>query len=604
LCGICGAYDPSGKPPLPGGQLERMVDAINHRGPDGRGVYLEGGVALGHSRLAIIDLSTGDQPMFSPDGNLVVVFNGEIYNYRELKKKLIGRGMEFNSNSDTEVILQLYAHGGLDALPELNGIFAFALWDQREERLVLARDRMGIKPLYYSVLPSGKVIFGSEVKSLLASGEISAEVDHLALWDLFSFQNVFGKRTLYKGVELLEPGRALVIDRRCLASHVFHRLKFEEGVDHGSEYYREALTETFRQAVVRQLVSDVPVGGYLSGGMDSGSICAVAARELRPFHTFTCGFDTSEVSEFEAAFDERVAAEELARLLGTQHHECHLYPDAMSKIMPTLVWHLEEPRVGISYQVYYTAAMIKKFVTVVLAGVGGDELFAGYPWRYEPASRLDDPAEFADHYYRTWVRFLDEEGKKRFFSPEVVARVSGYSSRDSFDAVMDDCPAELPLNKALYFDLKTFLAGLLSVEDKLSMAHAVESRVPFLDNELVDLALKIPPHHKLRDGKAKLILKEAMGSLMPSSVLKRAKQGFTPPDMSWYRGDSLGYIRQSLLSAETQTREFFAPGAVEEIIDQHLTGKFNHRFLIWTLLYFEWWHRIFIGGENPGLLSG
>lgn len=598
MCGICGLFDP-GRGPVAAERLEAMAAALGHRGPDGQGFFLEEGIGLGHTRLAIIDLVTGQQPMFSSDGRAVIVFNGEIYNYRQLRAELKAKGARFETDSDTEVILNLYQAEGLEALARLNGIFALALFDKPARRLILARDRLGIKPLYFSERPGGRLVFGSEVKALLASGEVRAEVDPAALADLLTFQNILGSKTLFAGVELLEPATALIVEEGGRRKWTYWELGFDEDRDRGLAHYRDQVRGVFDEAVKRQLVSDVPVGGYLSGGMDTGSIVAVAARHIRPFHTFTCGFDTSAVSPEELGFDERVEAERLSRLLDTRHHECHLFPGAMIQVLPRLVWHLEEPRVGISYQVYYAAALVKKYVTVVLGGVGGDEFFGGYPWRYLPIRELGDREAFARAYYRTWVRFMDDQAKADFFSPGFNRRLGGYSTWESFQAVLAGCRAEDPLNRAMAFDARTFLHGLLLVEDKLSMAHAVEARVPFLDNEMIDCALRIPARHKLNDETIKLVLKEAMAGLLPHETLYRRKQGFTPPDMSWYRGETLDYIRRTILGPEAQTRDYFRPEAVARVIEEHRLGQANHRFLIWTLLCFEWWHRLFIDGLEP-----
>ena len=337
MCGICGIYDPNPEVVLSPELLSGMVESLIHRGPDGQGMIVEGGLGLGHTRLMIIDLVTGHQPMESPDGRAVIVFNGEIYNFKELRRDLLAKGFKFNTSSDTEVILNLYRARGLESIRLLNGIFALALWDRDRKQLVLARDRLGIKPLYYSILNQNRVIFGSEVKAILASGEVGPEVNHQALWDLFTFQNILGSKTLFSGVELLEPASLLVIDQDGHRKERYWQLSFDESNDKDIDYYRERLWYTFNQAVERQLVSDVPVGGYLSGGMDSGSVVATAARHIRPLHTFTCGFDISNVSQQETLFDERVKAEKLSQLLDTQHHECFLFPGAMQEVVDKLV---------------------------------------------------------------------------------------------------------------------------------------------------------------------------------------------------------------------------------------------------------------------------
>jgi len=364
------------------------------------------------------------------------------------------------------------------------------------------------------------------------------------------------------------------------------------------------LRERFEAAVNRQLMSDVPLGSYLSGGMDTGSISAVAARKIPGIHSFTCGFKLpAGVSEMERFFDERDESERLARLLGTVHHELELGPEAMQPVLPAVVWHLDEPRVGISYQVYHTAEMIGRHVKVVLSGVGGDELFAGYPWRYEPVLNLNGD-DFDQAYYRLWIRFLTDEQKRELFTDELNNSLAGFSTFDSFRAAARGAEGADPLHRALYFDFKTFLNGLLLVDDKLSMAHSVEARVPFLDNELVDYVTRIPAEFKLRPHESKIVLREAMRGLLPDETIFRRKQGFTPPDQSWYKQSAMGYISDLILSPRAIERGYFQPAYLGKILDDHLNDRRNNRFLIWSLMCFEWWNRLFVDRDplpEPGM---
>jgi asparagine synthase (glutamine-hydrolysing) len=312
-------------------------------------------------------------------------------------------------------------------------------------------------------------------------------------------------------------------------------------------------------------------------------------------HTFTCGFDMPEgAKEQELDFDERPESRVLAELLRTRHHERVLGSEAMAPALPRVVWRLDEPRVGISYQVLYTAEMISRFVTVVLSGVGGDELFAGYPWRYEKALGLDNEA-FERAYYEAWIRFITDDDKKKFFSPRVIRETGDFSTFDSFRNVMRRAGTVEPLNRALYFDFKTFMNGLLLVDDKLSMAYSIEARVPFLDNELVDYVRRMPPEYKLRSRDGKIVLRQAMRGLLPDETLQRKKQGFTPPDQTRYKQENLRrYIRDLILGPRARARDYFQPAYLETILDQHLNDKENHRFLIWSLMCFEWWNRLFV----------
>jgi len=314
-------------------------------------------------------------------------------------------------------------------------------------------------------------------------------------------------------------------------------------------------------------------------------------------HTFTCGFELPEKpSPLEEFFDESHESQQLASILGTVHHKLKLGPEAMIPALPPVVWHLDEPRVGISYPVHYTSRMIRDHVKVVLSGVGGDELFAGYPWRYEPTLQWEDKF-FRQQYYRMWVRFLDDDDKQNLFTTEVNRALKGFSTFDTFCDVLKKAENYDILHRSLYFDFKTFLNGLLIVDDKLNMAHSVESRVPFLDNDLVDYVSRIPACFKLQPGKSKLVLREAMRGLLPDETIQRRKQGFTPPDQTWYRKEFLAYIRELILSRRAIDRGYFQGQALERILDDHLQNRQNRRFLIWSLMCFEWWNRLFVDGE-------
>lgn len=565
--------------------------------------------ALGHARLSIIDLSqSAAQPMAR--GKHWLTFNGEIYNYRELRSRLQAQGEDFHSQSDTEVLLSLFLRQDdlsvEKGLQQLNGMFAFALWDSENERLLLARDRYGVKPLYYSFLPNdGGFAFASEVKSLLALGADKTLNLH-ALSEHFTFQNTFADRTLLKTIHCLEPGHWAELDARTGVLKIgrYWQPEFGRATNStGKQDVAEQLLSLFERAVSSQLVGDVPIGSFLSGGMDTGAITAVASRTLPGLHTFTAGFEVSQVSAEEQLFDERFVSRELAERFGTQHHELTIGPDALLQTLMPVVWHLDDFRAGISYQAFLVSKMVRDSVTVVLSGVGGDELFAGYPWRYQPVLGFEhakSPA-FADQYYQSWVRLLSEEEKRRLFTSEVLQALGDYSSRDSFNAVWQNCQAEHPLDQALCFDMQTFLHGLLIVEDRLSMAHSVESRVPFLDNELVDFCLNLPWDAKLRPADdptqpatAKWILKQALQQLLPEDVLQRRKQGFTPPDASWYRNMNRQFIEQLLLSPVAMARGLFRPEGVREILDAHFNGQRNHRFLTWSLMCLECWHRLLL----------
>ena len=507
MCGIAGLIHLDNNPVSPA-ILQRMTDAIAHRGPDGEGHWIEGNVGLGHRRLAIIDLSpAGHQPIASVSQRYVMVYNGEVYNYRELRTELETLGYQFRSRTDSEVVLNALIAWGVKALERFNGMFGLALWDRQEQTLLLARDRYGIKPLYYS-MQGQTLAFGSEQKAILAIPEFRRSLDKEALLEYFTFQNIFTDKTLLNDVKLMPAGHYAVLDLKRKSPS----LQFTQYWDYdfrepklkaSDEEYREELDRLFKQAVNRQLVTDVELGSYLSGGMDSGSITAIAAKSYPYMKTFTCGFDLNSASGIEMGFDERSKAEYMSYHFKTEHYEMVLKAGDMERVLPKLAWHLEEPRVGQSYPNYYAAQLASKFVKVVMSGAGGDELFGGYPWRYYRAVVNDDFEQYIDKYYQFWQRLIPNDQIKQVFAP-IWDDVKHVSTRDIFRDVFKHHADNLYtpedyINHSLYFEAKTFLHGLLVVEDKLSMAHGLESRVPFLDNDLVDFAMRCPVHLKLNN---------------------------------------------------------------------------------------------------------
>jgi asparagine synthase (glutamine-hydrolysing) len=619
MCGIAGVVNLGGAPVSPV-ELRRMTDAIAHRGPDGEGQFIDGSVGLGHRRLAIIDLSpAGRQPMATEDGRYVLTYNGEIYNFQELRTQLEARGHRFHSRTDSEVLLKALAEWGEATLPKLNGMFAFALLDTRTRQLLLARDRYGIKPLYYAECGT-KILFGSEVKAIVANPAYRTRIDKDGLVEYFTFQNFFTNRTLFDGVRMLPAGSSIRIHLspvRVETPKRFWDFSFAEpSTPLRDEEYVEEVDRLFRQAVSRQLVSDVDVGAYLSGGMDSGSVTALAARELPYIKSFTCGFDLHSAAGIERGYDEREAAEFMSYLFKTEHYEMVLKAGDMERVMPKIARHIEEPRVGQSYPNYYVAQLASKFVKVVLSGTGGDEMFAGYPWRYYRAVINDDFDHYVSKYYGFWQRLLPDGAVTSMFSP-MRGQLGAVSPMDIFQGVFQAHAASLTrpedyINHSLYFEAKTFLHGLLVVEDKLSMAHSLETRVPFLDNDLVDFAMRIPSRLKLgnltevirlnenepgsktsryfqrtRDGK--LILRKVMGRYIPTEITDKEKQGFSAPDASWFKGESIDYVKQVLFGRKARIYEFLDRETVKRLVDDHLVGRENRRLLIWSLLSVEAW---------------
>jgi asparagine synthase (glutamine-hydrolysing) len=628
MCGIAGVHNLNGDP-VPVGLLQRMTDSIAHRGPDGEGHYTDGPVGLGHRRLAVIDLSpAGHQPMANETGDVILTYNGEIYNFQKLRVELETLGHRFHSRTDTEVVVHAYEEWQERCVERFNGMFAFALLDRSRRRLFLARDRYGIKPLYW-YCRDGVFIFASEIKAILVHPQVSRAVSFPALNEYFTFQNLFTDVTLFEGIRLLPPGCTLRLDLDGRSGPEVRRYwdyAFAgEALDLTEEECAERLYHLFVQSVTRQLVSDVPVGAYLSGGMDSGSITAVAVRHLPRLSTFTGGFDLTSVSGLELGYDERVQAEVLSNLFKTEHYESVLHAGDMEWVLPELIWHLEDLRVGQCYPNYYVARLVSKFVKVVLSGAGGDELFGGYPWRYYRGLNSAGREEYLARYYQFWQRLVPDEDKAQLFNADATRAIGDHSTFDVFRGVFDGWDGQFHdnadyVNASLYFEQKTFLHGVLVVEDKLSMAHSLETRVPFLDDELVQFALRVPPHHKLsnlnrtvrvdenlpgkrllyeqetNDGKA--ILRRAMSRLIPRETTERAKQGFSAPDASWFRGESIDYLNRLLRNPKARVYEFLSPRYVSGVLDDHCSGRINRRLLIWSLLSFEWWCRRFLYGDH------
>jgi asparagine synthase (glutamine-hydrolysing) len=661
MCGIAGVASIN-KMPIDPQNLKRMCETLRHRGPDDAGyvffrpdlgkIYDGGywsnftddnfkhvnenlpsfdgeyfkeefsknnfGIALGHRRLSIIDLSpSGHQPMPSSDRRYWVVFNGEIYNYREIKKELIQKNHIFQTKSDTEVLLHLWEEYGTSGIEFLNGMFAFAIYDRLNNKLTLARDRFGVKPLYYC-FAKDFFVFSSEIKGILASGLIIPEIDAETMVEYFTFQNVYGKQTIFKNIKIVQPGELIILSPMCGESAKYERFHRNFPAADKSllkdKSIVEKVSETFQIAVTRQLISDVEVGSYLSGGMDSGSIVSVAGRTIPRLMTFTGGFDLTNVDGIEQGFDERKIAEKLSYLLQTEHYSVVLHAGDMPAAMEKITWHVDDPRVGMCHQNWYVAKLASRFVKVCLAGAGGDELFAGYPWRYKNGYGAKNFADFDNNYYNYWHRLLPPKEISNLFQPDLKKYYK--TTRNKFNQVMKDAPQwqedldqnENILIRALYFEFKTFLQGFLVIEDRISMAHSLESRVPFLDNDLVDLSWRIPPSMKLKiceikndkkylkSSEGKTILRTAMRSFLPIEFLHQQKQGFSPPDENWYRGPSMDYIKEILKDSRTLQRPFFDNNFVNQKLEEHFEGKRNHRLLIWSLLSIEWLQRHYIDG--------
>ena len=664
MCGIVGALSLN-KPSVNVDYIKPMADKIAHRGPDDAGYLcfhtgarhnkkisfyqnltdekfkniedmlptIESNSAqrelhshdydlyMGHRRLSILDVSyAGHQPMSDLSKNIWIAYNGEIYNFKELRIELEELGHRFKSQTDTEVIIYAYIEWGIDCIKRFNGMFAFSLYDNFNKKFYLCRDRYGIKPVYYHITEDKTFIYASEIKSILEYKEYKSEVDKEALLEYFTFQNIFTNKTLHKDIQILEAGHYFEID--LLSKEIEKKQYWDfdfsqpETIKDEREYIEE-LDRLFTQAVQRQLISDVPVGSYLSGGMDSGSITAIASNHFQKSNdflkTFTVGFDLSSASGMELSFDERAKSEYMSYMFKTEHYEMVLKSGDMERCMNNFAYHLEEPRVGQSYPNYYAAKLASKFVKVVLSGAGGDELFAGYPWRYYKAVNNDSFDNYIDKYYGFWKRLIPNKDIQNVFSP--ILKDTKVWTKDIFASVFKtpvnvQTPEEY-INHSLYFEAKTFLHGLLVVDDKLSMAHSLETRVPFLDNNLVDFAQKIPVKFKLANlnkvikmdeneiGKmqktndGKVILRKAMSKYIPEDIHKAVKQGFSSPDNSWFKGESIDFVKAKLLNSDANIYKYMDKDATQKLINEHLEGKQNRRLFVWSLLNFEEWSKIY-----------
>jgi asparagine synthase (glutamine-hydrolysing) len=618
MCGIAGIVRSDGAPA--GVELLRaMTTVLAHRGPDGDGFFCEGPVGLGHRRLAIIDLATGDQPMASDDGSSVIIFNGEIYNFRELRRELEGRGATFRTRSDTEVILRAYEAWGVECLSRLRGMFAFAIWDKARRRLFLARDRVGIKPLVYA-WDGRRLLFGSEIKALLEDAAVSRELDWEALRDFLTLHYIPSPRTIFRSIRKLPPASYLVLDldRAEPEVHRYWDLRFVPDSRPTEADWLDGLRWHLTDAVRSHLVSDVPIGAFLSGGVDSSAVVALMAQATEGrVRTFSIGFD-------EGDFDELAHAREVARRYDTQHFEYVVKANAL-EMLPRLAWQFDEPFADSSaLPTYYVSRITREHVTVALSGDGGDENFVGYT-RYARAQRLHErldtfPAILARPLLRLAARllppgargqgYLDMLGAPpvdRYFKLVAYQRSEGLrkllsaGAREHLEPVVTPAlfrklAAEGPradyVSTLQYLDIHSYLPeDILTKVDRTSMAVSLEARVPLLDHVLMEYVATMPAGLKFRDGIGKVILKRAMAADLPSGILSRRKMGFGLPIASWFRREMTDYVRDVLDGRRTRQRGLVDPGAVATLLEEHQTGGRDRSSQIWALLALEEWAR-------------
>jgi len=634
MCGITGAIWTRPQLALDEAVLERMINVLRHRGPDEAGQYCSGhrvqppyeatpGVALGHRRLVVIDPQGGAQPMSNEDQSVWVVCNGEIYNYPALRQRLEGAGHTFRSHSDTEAIVHLYEDEGVDCFSHLNGMFAVAIWDAARRRLVLARDRLGQKPLVYRTEP-GRLLFASELKSLLEVPGAPRDVDPAAVDEYFTYQYVPPPNTIFRSIRKLPPAHFAVFQNDQLTVRSYWNPHTVQQRSLPADQYVEQLREFLHSAVRMRLRSDVPLGALLSGGVDSSLIAATMQRlSDRPIKTFTIGFASSE-------YDESRFGRAVADHLGTEHHELQLSADA-TQIADRLAWHFDEPMADSSaIPTWHLSQLARQHVTVVLSGDGGDELFAGYHryravalagavdrlprplramarsrlWQSLPASgnqrsRLRQAKRFAEamalspaRRYLDWVGIFRESQRAELYADDFVAQLPDSDPAEFLVRAWRQSAGRDAVATASLTDLVTYLpCDLMTKVDIASMAHGLECRQPMLDHRLVELAVQIPTHLKLRGRRGKRILQRAFGSLLPDEIWRRRKMGFGAPMSDWFRSELREMTADTLLASDAHCRAFCREDAVRGMFEQHQSGQFDHAARLWALLTFELWLR-------------
>ncbi len=618
MCGIAGIYNfRSGRPVAPS-ELRAMGGRLAHRGPDDEGYYEEGPLGLAHKRLTILDTSRrGRQPMFTADGQLAITFNGEVYNFLELRAELEARGETFQTRTDTEVILRLYQLEGEAMLAKLNGMFAFAIWDRRARCLFIARDRLGIKPLYYTVGEDG-LAFASEVKALLAVLPERPRVNLQMLDAYMSVGYVPTERTLFAGIEKLQPGWCLTADADGVRLRQYWDLSPETEEMSEAECVRRSL-DLLRDSVRLQLRSDVPLGVFLSGGVDSSAVVALMhGMGIRDIKTFTVAYD------FGPEFDETRWARMVARRFNTDHHEVFVKPQEFRDFIPSLVWHMDEPVTeSAAISLYFVSKLAREHVVVVLSGEGSDEVFGGYPiYKYmrelERYRRLPEPlrralvnplldrlggkwkkyTELSNHplpQRYTGVSFYETGIKDSLYRPEVRSLFNGSAMPGLVGRYYQGTEDLDPLLRMMVLDVKSWLPDdLLIKADKMTMATSVELRVPFLDHRMVELGGSIPPRYRIKGWETKYVLKKALEPYLPKEILYRGKMGFPTPLAHMFKGELRGYVEEVLGSDRFLDRGYFRPEAVRNLVAEHAAGERDHHRVLWQLLVLEEWHRAFI----------
>jgi asparagine synthase (glutamine-hydrolysing) len=628
MCGICGIYEYQNRVPLDRNVLENMLGVIRHRGPDDSGMHLDKDLALGMRRLSIIDLDGGKQPISSEDGKVVTVFNGEVYNYRELREQLQSRGHTLATASDTEVIVHLYEEFGEECVQHLRGMFGFAVWDARNRKLFVARDRLGIKPLYY-MHAEGRLIFGSEIKAILEHPAVQTRLNPTALSNFLSLKYVPAPQTMFEGIYALPPGCSLTCDSNGVKVRRYWDLSFanHRKTQCSEEACVEQLEALLRECVKLHLVSDVPFGAFLSGGLDSSTIVALMSQFLNePVKTYSVGFEGDA-----EAFSELPYARMVAKRYQTDHREIFVHATDLVNLSEKVVWHLDQPIADDACLAnFMVAELASRDVKMVLTGEGGDELFAGYA-RYAgerlspvfqhlpraaksaalsasgcvPGLRRQKLALYAlcqpDELSRlvNWFPLFNSETKQDLLSEDFKQSLNGSDAGDVFAEHLARTDAAEPLHRMLYVDTKLWLPDdLLARGDKTSMAASLEARVPLLDHKLVEFAASLPTHLKVKGLTRKYLLKKVGQAWLPPEIIKRKKKGFPMPMSVWFRNGARSFLRDALSPSALRRRGLFSPSFVEKLLSEHENGYADHGSILWGLLSVELWHRVFMGSQQ------
>jgi asparagine synthase (glutamine-hydrolysing) len=623
MCGICGIYNFKTKQPVPLSLLKDMGETMVHRGPDDEGFYISGETGLGHRRLSIIDLGGGHQPMSNEDGTVWVVFNGEIYNFKELYDVLLKKGHIFKTQSDTEAIIHMYEEKGAECFQYFRGMFAMAIWDGKNKRLILARDRVGKKPLFY-FYDGDRIVFASEIKAILKAKDISQEIDLEAVCDYFSFLYIPVPKSIYKKIRKIRPGHYALIDNNGIRESEYWDISFAHPIELSEEEWCERLLEAYQESVRIRLISEVPLGTFLSGGVDSSSVVALMSQITKePVQTSSIGFDEQE-------FNELIYAKEVSSLFGTNHHERVVRPDAVG-IVKKLAWHYDEPFADSSaVPTYYVSKVAREKVTVALSGDGGDENFAGYRRYYFDSQEnklrsflplgirrpifgtlasLYPKADWAPRIFRAKSTFeslscsplegyfrsisvFRPELKQKLLHPDVHKSLAGYDSLDVLKFYYERANTDDPLSRIQYLDIKTYLTDdILTKVDRASMANSLEVRAPILDHKFMELIATIPSSLKLQGRNGKYIFKKALERILPNNILYRRKMGFAVPVADWFRNELKEMAYETIFGNDHDT--LFQKSTIEQIWRQHQKGIRDRSATLWTLFMFRLWQQEF-----------